>query len=308
MAITGNVREYTKTYGFGLFEILGVNLSNQELKELGFYVKEGEENKEREFTSEKEGVRRAVIEFAVRCVAPNKKYRRLTFFLSDENARNKEGGTVNIWKFVNDRGEVAWSTDPKKFVPYVKSFAEKFMGTDGNLNPRPAKVGEDEFMQFMRNCMSVDFKSGGTLKYNVSKFFSGNFKELKDDLKTDFLSKIVVATTIQAKTEETGLVERESFYKYAFAPGSDYKYILDKEEYTDEDIANLKDKMSKNPEKAPSERVYPNGIERIILKMTDAKYPCQDVCYFGVAKNFVSSMNTETAQSSIIVDTDDSLY
>jgi hypothetical protein len=314
MAIAGNVKEtnsgstsnYVKTYGLMEYEILGVNLSYKKLKELGFYVKEGDEDKEREFTSEREGVRRADIEFA--CKAKDGKLRKFKFTIDEVNARNSEEKERALWLYINDQAMSAWSEKPNTFVGITKT-TTYFTGVDDAYNPRPALVGEVPFMTFMRNCMRINYREGGTIKYNLKKFFNGNFKELQDDLQTDFLGTIVVATTIATRKTDEGNKQIESFYKFLFAPGDSFKVVQEKKVFSQEYIDEIKGKNERNKTTA-GKKQYLSPIDKLILNMVDEKYGCEDAYHLGLPIEFVASNHVETSPSAIVAEDNDdtSLY
>jgi hypothetical protein len=309
MAVTGNrkvEKQYVKTYGLAPFEVLGVNMSNQELKDAGFYVKDEDLEKEREFLKEREGIDSVMIEFACKTVGADPKYRRFSFFIEDKNDRNKEDSAKgDLYKFINDQGSTAWSKKPNTYVPLNPEYAHYFTGKDDAFNPRPAKVGEENFMNFMRNCMAIDYKNGGTISYDTKKFFKGNFKDLRSDLASDFLQTILVATTIRIKETDEGIKEIESFYPYLFAPGSYYKLVVNKKDkqFTQEDIDAIRLKEKNNKEKI-GKKAWISPLEQIILKMSDADYGCKDVYHLGVLKEFVSGEHIETSDTAIVTDED----
>jgi hypothetical protein len=314
MAITGQKKEgnggnYQKTYGISGYEILGVNVNNKELSELGFYVKDEDLEKEREFTGEREGAATVRIEFVAKSLGQDGKLRRFTFWLENNNARNKEGGAKgDLFKFINDQGEVSWSRKPTVFEPLNPQYAHYFTGVDDAYNPRPAKKGEEEFMLFMRNCMAIDFRNGGTIKYNIKKIFNGNMSEIAADLKTEFLTPMVVATTIEVKTTDEGIKEVESFYRYAFAPAAAWKELQKKGVFTDDDIHRIHTTIQENKLKSGRSRTYVTPLEKMIAKMTDAEYPCKDVYHLGFVKNYISEQNVESSEQTIIHDEEETTY
>jgi hypothetical protein len=305
MAVTGNKKEqtssnYSKTYGICAYDVLGVNLSNKALKELGFYVKEEDLEKEREFLSEREGVSVVQLEFACKAVTEDNKLRRFSFWLENSNARNSVEKERSLYKFINDQGKCAWSTTPNEYTALNEEYAVYFTGADDSLNPRPAKKGEEEFMLFMRACMAINFKDGGTIKYNVKKLFNGNFKELQEDLKTDYLTSVIVATTIKIKESEEGIKEIESFYPYAFAPGGGFKVLAAKKQFSDADVEAIHTKIKNNKGKKGKERKYVTPLEELIAKLTDAEYPCKEVFNIGLPVEYDSTQHIETSQKAVI--------
>lgn len=305
MAVQGNRKEqgagYVKTYGLGVFEILGVNLTNQQLKSKGFWVKEGEENKERDFVGERDGNTTVALEFACMSVEKDPKPRKFTFYLENVNDKNKDEERP-LYKFINDQGRTAWSKKPNEFSGLAGAADVYFTGQDDAYNPRPAKRGEESFMEFMRSCMAVDFKSGGTLKYNIKKFFNGNFQELKDDLSTDFLTTVLVATTIKLKETDEGVKEIETFYSYKFAPGSYGTILKNKGKWSESDIAAIHTKIQNNKGKKGKERQYVTPLEELIAKMTDKDYPCKDIYHIGTIIPYTGEGHIEASESTIISD------
>ena len=311
MAVTGQKRQestggtYTKTYGICAYDVLGINLSNKELKELGFYVKEEDMEKDREFLSERDGAPVVQLEFACRSVLEDKKLRRFSFWLENTNARNAEDKERALFKFINDQGKCAWSTTAKTYTALNPEYAKYFTGEDDAFNPRPAKKGEEEFMLFMRACMAINFKEGGTIKYNVNKLFNGNFREIEEDLKTDYLTSVIVATTIKIKEGEDGPKEIESFYPYSFAPGGGFKVLEAKKQYSSDDIKLIHAKIEGNKGKKGKERKYVTPLEELIAKMTNEEYPCKEVYNIGLPIEYDASQHNEASQQAVLSVEDD---
>lgn len=297
MAVQGNVKtsdegNYVKKYGFGLFEVLGVQLTHEQLKEHGFPVKDEDLGKDRDFVTEKDGVDVVRLEFACKEVKQNEPIlRKISFFI--ENKDRESQNSPGSFQWINNQGNTSY--DGGKGKEGLQSWFK-----DGG-EVRKAKPGESEFMEFMRNCMAVDFKTGGTLQYDVSKFFKGNFKELQADLKSDFLSTIIIALTIKERdVEEDGVVvkkEYENFYNKAFAPGSQWKFMQNKKEFTEDDIKKLHEKVARDKEIAQHNKDNPtskkkrewlSALEKIVVSMTDEQYPCKDRAYFGLNKEYVA--------------------
>lgn len=319
MAITGNVRTQapqgearSSLYGISAYKILGVNLSNRELKDLDFYVKEGDEDNDRDFVSERDGVSVAKIEFACESLHDGRK-KKFIFWLENSNARNKEDAERPLYKFINDQGKCSWSVKPNVYQGINSEYDHYFTGTDGDLNPRPAKRGEEEMMLFMRSCMAINFRDGGTIKYNIKKFFANSFKELQADLETEFLTPVIVASTIKIKQEDDGIKAYESFYPYAFAPGRYWEELKKKKEFTDADVVRIHQTIAGNKGKKGKARVWVSPLEELVAKMTDNNYPCKEVFHLGLPIEYYSEGKIETSESAIIDESsidsgDDSMY
>jgi len=301
MAVAGQQKtetesNFSKRYGFVLVEILGANLTNEQLKKEGFYVKEEDLGTEREFVTDKEGVKVARIEFACKEVKSGEGalLKKFSFFIEDKDKESQN--TPGSFQWINNQGNTSYATSKETLPDWFKE------GRD----VRKAKAGEAEFMEFMRNCMAVDFKAGGTLQYDVSKFSKGNFKELQGDLKSDFLSTIIVPMTIKERdVDEDGVIvkkEYENFYNKAFAPGSQWKFMQNKKEFTETDIEKLHEKVLRNKEVVQHNKANPetkkkqewlSPLEKIVVQMTDEQYPCKDRTYFGIHKEYVAGEITE---------------
>lgn len=294
MAITGTkfeTIENKKKVGLGIMEVVGVCMSNQELKEEGFYVKEGTEGEERSFISEKEGVDSVRLEFALKEVKTEEPFmQKISFFL--ENRERESLNTPGSFQWINNQGTCSYAKDMESLPDWFKA--------GGDV--RKALVGEEQFMAFMRSCMAINFRDGGTLAYDVKKFFKGNFKELKADLKSDFLSTVIVAFTVKERdvmNEETGEAEKkeyQNFYNKAFAPGSQAKFLNNKREFTEADVEKLFTRVESNDRikeenkgKAPAERKkldYLSMLETLVVTMASPEYPCKDRYYLGILKDY----------------------
>ena len=292
--------EFSKKYGFGLFQILGVNLPNEQLKKQGFYVKEGDEGAERQFITEREGVDVVRLEFACKEVLNEKGeekegalLRKFSFFI--ENKDKESQTNPGSFQWINNQG--ATSYDGGKGIDGLQGWFKE--GRD----VRKAKAGEDQFMEFMRSCMAVNFREGGTLGYDVKKFFKGNFKEVQEDLKSDYLVPVVVALTVKEKDvtdDDTGQVEKkeyENFYNKAFAPGSQWKFVQNKKEWGPGDVKKILDKIEGNTGKRAWNKANPDSkkkadyvspLENMIATMASPSYPCKDRHYFGMVKEYVA--------------------
>lgn len=291
---------FKKVYGIMLAEVLGVNLTNEQLKKEGFYVKEEDLEAERQFVTEREGIDSVRLEFALKEVKGEEPLlRKISFFIEnkDKESQNNPGS----FQWINNQGNTSY--DGGKGEAGLQGWFKE--GRD----VRKAKAGEAEFMEFMRNCMAVAFKEGGTLGYNLSKFFKGDFRELQGDLKSDYLSTVVVALTIKEKdVEEDGVIvkkEYENFYNKAFAPGSQWKFMQNKKEFKEEDVNKILSKVEKNKEIRQWNKENPDAkkkyefispLEKLVATMADPEYPCKDRVHYGMLKEYTGETEVVGAQ------------
>lgn len=305
MAVTGTVRTTTdgegfkKTYGLGVFKVLGVNLTNEQLKKEGFYVKDEDLETERQFITEREGVDVVRLEFACKEMKGEKEekedgiLRKISFFI--ENKDKESQTNPGSFQWVNNQGSTSY--DGGKGQAGLQDWFKE--GRD----VRKAKAGEDNFMEFMRNCMAVNFRDGGTLGYDTAKFFKGNFKELQGDLKSEYATSIIIPLTVKEKdvVNDEGVTEKkeyENFYNKAFAPGSQWKFMQNKREFSPTDVQKILSKIEGNNEKRAWNKANPDSkkkmdfvspLEKLIATMADPSYPCKDRHYFGMLKEYVAS-------------------
>jgi hypothetical protein len=303
MAVTGtarvsNEKEFKKTLGLGAFSVLGVNLDYPKLKELGFYVKDEDLEKERVFTGEKEGVATVRLEFAVQNLNNEDDRRKFSFFLENAPRVNKSG---TLYSFINNQGRCAWSTNEDKYVGIKPEYDVYFTGLENCLEPRKALKGEEELMLFMRAIFAnMDWRAGATLTYNTKKWFGENFDELNKDLKTDVVGTVIVGCTIKEKDGEDGKKYNESFYNKAFAPGSYYKFLNNKGEFTALDVDSINKRIANNKGKSGKDRNYVNPLEELVVKMADSEYGCTEIYHLGKLKEFNPEEHFATSSSSVV--------
>lgn len=307
MAVTGEKRETTNNYqpkiGFGVYEILGVNLPYSKLKELEFYVKEEDLEKEREFTGEKEGVQTVRLEFACKNVNDDTDKRKFSFFLENVVRQNKGG---NLTQYINNQGKCSWSTNEDSYVGINSQYDVYFTGTENSLEPRKALKGEEELMLFMRAIFSnMDWKSGATLSYNIKKWFNGNFDELNKDLQTDFAGTVIVNNTVKVKETEEGEKHVEAFHNKTFAPGNYWKFLNNKGEFKETDVEAIQKRIENNKGKKGSARSFVNPLEEMVVKIADGEYGEKNIYFLGKLKPFNPEEFIATNSSSVIAESSD---
>jgi hypothetical protein len=275
-------------------EILGVCLSNSELKELGYYVNEDDVDIEREFTGEKdvdgENVKTVRIEFAVQQVTANENpYRaKLSFFLEDRERFNKDGSSQ---QWIDVQGRTTWAPDEDTLPEWFK-----------NKDYRKARVGEEELYDFLRNVYNLDFSSTdeeAKIEYSLKDFFKGNFRELKKDIEGNAGTGLI-AVTVKTKLttdDEGNTTEKQfnNFYNKTFAPGDQFKHLNNKKKWSETDVDAIHKKIENNKGKKGKSRLYVSNLEYMIAKLTDSAYPPRDAVYLGLLKDFNPDEQLETS-------------
>src|SRR6266496_2672427 len=126
MAVTGTVKtensgNFSKKIGLGAFQICGVNLSYEELKEKGFYVKDEDLSKDRDFIGERDGVTTVMLEFALKEVGKSHPLmKKISFFLADEDRESKNNSGSFQW--INAQGNTSYARSKDALRDWFKKY------------------------------------------------------------------------------------------------------------------------------------------------------------------------------------------
>lgn len=149
--------------------VVAVNPTMEEAAALGIKMQQ-----EPIYVTEQDGVTSARIEFHLR--NPEKNINtKVVYWLKDKNRVSKSGKT----QYINKYGKTAWATDKDALG------ANEYFINEGT---REAFDGEEAFVDvFIRNWANAEFntaaKKYSTILPETTKFFKGDFSELKNILK-----------------------------------------------------------------------------------------------------------------------------
>lgn len=215
---------FTKYVGFFRGEVVSINPDRQQLNKL-FGKEDGEDDKDIEYTGEKEGVRWSRITFWLSVEGHDGVFIPHSITLKDEVRRDKTKSKIQL---INQVGASQWveadednEYDKKVLFDSFKAFtkvtqwklangelskkwekgAKPAEGHVDELGPkqyRPALIGEEELAEFMKNWLNIDFNEvSANILMDTRKFFGGNFKDLQNidrDLQTPFVALAYVRT------------------------------------------------------------------------------------------------------------------
>lgn len=258
-AITGSRREfkeYVKRVGLGEFKVIAINPDREEItKILGSYEKE----KDPEYIGEKDDINYVRLEFWLKDLKFQEIF-KLSFFLKDQNRMNKD---QTKYQFINVVGRTAWAEGEDTLHP-------KFAARDF----RKAKIGEEEFYNFITNWLELKYEEIGTrVEFDLKKLFKGNVSEIREQIGGNLDGTVICLATVQIveSKDDQGNITRSEYqkiYNRGFLPGYNIKQIRLKvldQRYLDY-IAGA---ATKKP------------LEWFLLKITDENYGCKDF-YGGI--------------------------
>lgn len=203
---------FAKYIGFFKGYVAAVNPDRDDLNKL--LGKEGSDNdKELDYTGEKEGVRTARITFWLGVDGHDGLYIPHTIMLKEEPWRNKAGDKIQL---VNQTGDSQWVEADEDNNYSTKELFDSFLAftnvlswkaPNGDISEKYSKgakpeevenlgdkihriavVGESELLDFMKVWMpELDLRDpSANLLLDTNKLFGGNFKDLTDLIGNDF--------------------------------------------------------------------------------------------------------------------------
>ena len=256
--IEGKVREvkdFTKFVGLAEMEILCVNPSMEEFKEI-LNIDLKEDSKAADYIGEsKDGNVYLRLNFWLKNVKDGSIFQSpVSFFLENKQRSNKDETKM---QYINNVGATTWADDPN-------NLPEWFVGRDY----RVAYVGEEEMYDFLRTWLGkLDYRQAETiLQIEWKKLMKGNVKDIKDQIGGEFACNVgVLATVVTRENKEGEVKEYQGIYNKAFLPPYAIKNfrLVD---YSNPDV------IAKISAKKPKDQ---KPHEKFVLKVT-GQYGCAD--------------------------------
>ena len=256
--IEGKVREvkdFTKFVGLAEMEIICVNPSMEEFKEI-LNIDLKEDSKAAEYLGEsKDGNTYLRLNFWLKNVKDGSIFQSpVSFFLENKQRSNKDETKM---QYINNVGATTWADDPN-------NLPEWFVGRDY----RVAYVGEEEMYDFLRTWLGkLDYRQAETiLQIEWKKLMKGNVKDIKDQIGGEFACNVgVLATVVTRENKEGEVKEYQGIYNKAFLPPYAIKNfrLVD---YSNPDV------IAKISAKKPKDQ---KPHEKFVLKVT-GQYGCAD--------------------------------
>jgi hypothetical protein len=252
-------REYQKVVGLFEAHVLAFNPSKEELEELlGVDIEKDPEYFKPDYEVKDENgtvltvTKKLTVSVWIQQVKkikegdeevqdPNAPKFNIRFNLIDLNRRNKAGDKN---QYINKHGVTSWGVT-------VDDLQDWFKDT-GNV--RIAKAGEDNFYDFLRSWLLIDFKHDpeAELSLDWARLMRADVRELRDALNSDLAGTVLCIATVRTADGDNGPVEYQSVYNGKFLPGSYIRSFRAKG------------------------RKAPKQLEKFIKEVTDPEYGCQD--------------------------------
>lgn len=239
---------FVKYVGFFKGKVVAINPDREDLNKLQG-KESSEEDKEIEYTGEKEGVRTTRVTFWLEAEGKEGVYIPYTILLKEEPWRNKAGDKIQLvnqvgdstWVEANEDNEFSKDELFENFTNFtnVKSWklpsgeiVEKWkkgakpeeVELLGDKEFRPAVVGESELLDFLKTWLNIELKdSGANLLLDTNKLFGGNVKELTSQIDGDFARPFVALAYVRVDDEDPDKQYQKVFRK--FLPANFMKFI-----------------------------------------------------------------------------------
>lgn len=253
-------KEFSQLVGFFEGEIVDVNPDKEGLKKLlGEDVDIKEEPKYVADKQDNEGnsYKQLILAFWLRDVK-SKQLFPLKFFINSKDKENRDGTKT---QYLNSQGASTWADD-------INNLPEWFLKV-GAENVRVAKEGEADFYEFVRNWLNqIDYKQDYEILFDMKKLYNGNYKEIKELMKSDVAGTVLALATIKTVTDkESGEVKTyQQVYNRAFGAGYLMKQIRAKK--LDNDFIEAAEEAKRNKKTTP--------LQRLVLNISDSEFGVKD--------------------------------
>jgi len=199
------VQEYAKKVGLFEAEVIAINPTAEEYKEL-LGIELPADSKAVEYLGESRDKNTYLrIDVWLKDVKSQDKF-KTTFFLEDKERENKDGSKK---QYINNIGRCAWADDPNNLADW---FAKR--------DYRVAYSGEEELYEFLRTWLGkLDYmKENTVLQADWKKLMKGNVSELKAQVDGAYCTNIVALATIVMREKDGETKEYQGVYNKAFLP------------------------------------------------------------------------------------------
>jgi hypothetical protein len=276
------VQEFTKKVGLFEAEVIAINPTAEEYKEL-LEIELPENNKATEYLGESRDKNAYLrIDVWLKEVKNGDKF-KLTFFLEDKERENRDNSKK---QYINNIGKCAWAADPNNLDTW---FTKR--------DYRVAYVGEEEFYEFLRTWLGkLDFmKEDSVLQADWKKLMRGNVSELKNQVNGAYCTNIVALATVVMKEKEGETKEYQGVYNKAFLPAYSLKNFRLVDYHNENIQSEIRSRKIKDLK--PHER---------FVKNVTGEYGCKDFYVFRNLEEYDADKNL--VASDVVHSADDSNY
>lgn len=300
-------KEFAKEIGLFEAKVVAINPDREELtKLLGTEPEKDPEYVSRKKLKNAEGTETGEEVDAVRISVwtediKTKRLRNISFYIEDRPRTNKEGTKM---QYVNCVGTTSWALiedGDASLANWFTHFLSKDKTVIGDKAFRPALVGEEELMNFVKTWTMYDlFDVNTSILLDTRKLLRGNVTELESEIGGDMVQTIVAMATVRIVekviNEETAEKEKtiyQSVYSKEFLPGYTMKYFRGVS-FNNERIAQIRAKSKLA------------NYERFIVNIADPEYGCKTPIFLGEIKPFEEEEHLAT--SGAVMAEDDATY
>lgn len=268
----------------GLFEarVIAINPTVEQFKDI-LGIELAEDSKATEYLGEsRDGNASVRVSVWLQDVKTNINF-NMNFFLEDKERENKNGDKK---QYINNLGSCTWASDEDQLPEWFKGKA------NNQRDYRVAYAGEEEFYEFLRNWIQIDYTlPDAELSLNWKKLMRGDMKEISSQIDGDLVGTFVAMATVVTKEKEGEVKEYQGVYNKAFLPTYSLKQFKLNNFDDRSKIEQLHGKKMKDL------RIH----EKFVVKLT-GEYGCKDYYVFKELQDYDPEMNLVASDKVIAED------
>lgn len=145
------------------------------------------------------------------------------FMLEDVEATNKDG---DKYQWVNQVGMSSWAATEAELPDWFTKFTDKDKNVTGKKTYRKAFKGEADLMNFLKNVLNKGsnfFSSETDILLDMKKVFRGNFLEITQALKSEYVGTVMAAAVVNSYEKDGETKYANRIYGREFLPGYAFK-------------------------------------------------------------------------------------
>lgn len=268
----------------GLFEarVIAINPTVEQFKDI-LGIELAEDSKATEYLGEsRDGNSTVRVSVWLQDVKTNINF-NMNFFLEDKERENKDGTKK---QYINNLGSCTWASDEDQLPEWFKGKASN------QRDYRVAYAGEEEFYEFLRNWIQIDYTlPNAELSLNWKKLMRGDMKEISSEIDGDLVGTFVAMATVVTREKDGETKEYQGVYNRAFLPSYSLK------QFKLNDFDDRKKVEQLHSKKMKDLRIH----EKFVVKLT-GEYGCKDYYLFKELQDYDPEMNLVASDKVIAED------
>lgn len=213
---------FQKSVGINEFTVVAVNPTRSQLNKI-LGIEDTDEQQEKEYLSDKEGVSQVKLEFWLK--DSNGNHTPVTYTVKNAPSVSK----ADKPQFMNKMGDSSYA-EGEMFLAEWFTNESKWTVKNGGL--RKAFIGEAKLYEFLRAWQNrIEFDKV-TKKPKIDEFsidlkpvFKGNFKELQAMVGSELAGSVIMCQEVRVVDKEGEVKEYQGVYPYAVMPGYRAKIV-----------------------------------------------------------------------------------